>query len=97
MVAGAASVLVPLGQLTAAQTAAVATVAGGGPVVITPWRGLIVPGGAAGLPALVDAGLVADQRSGWALVSACVGAPHCVRTTLDTRAVAVGLVANGVS
>jgi precorrin-3B synthase len=95
-VAGAASVLVPLGQLTAEQAATVVGCARQGPVIVTPWRALIVPGAAARLPHLVDAGLVADQHSGWALVSACVGAPHCVRTTLDTRTVAVGLVANRV-
>lgn len=96
-IAGAASVLVPLGLLTPEQTAAVCRLASGGPVLITPWRGLVVPDGASGLPALLRTGLVADGQSGWALVSACVGAPHCARTTLDTRAVATRLVADGVT
>jgi precorrin-3B synthase len=96
-VAGAASVLVPLGQLTAEQAGAVARAAGTGTVIVTPWRGLIVPAAALALPELVGTGLVADARSGWALVSACVGAPHCGRTALDTRAAAISLVAAGVS
>ena len=96
-VAGTASVLVPLGLLTRVQTAAVCRLAGDGPVIITPWRGLIVPGGASGLPELLATGLVVDERSGWALVSACVGAPHCARTTVDTRAIAVDLVDRGVT
>ncbi len=96
-VAGAASVLVPLGLLTPEQTAAVCRVAGGGPVIITPWRGLIIPDGATGMLRLLEAGLVADAHSGWALVSACVGAPHCARTTLDTRAIALDLVDRGVT
>ncbi len=66
-------------------------------MIITPWRGLIVPGGASGLPELLATGLVVDERSGWALVSACVGAPHCARTTVDTRAIAVDLVDRGVT
>ena len=94
-VAGAASVLVPLGQLTPRQAAVVTGVAGCGPLVITPWRGVIIPGAAARLTDLIGVGLVADTRSGWALVSACVGAPHCARTAIDTRAVATGLVLAG--
>jgi precorrin-3B synthase len=96
-VAGAASVLVPLGQLTAEQAAAVARAAGTGTVIVTPWRGLIVPEAALALSELAATGLVTDARSGWALVSACVGAPHCGRTTLDTRAAATSLVAAGVA
>ena len=63
--------------------------------MITPWRGVIIPGGAARLAELLEVGLVADAGSGWALVSACVGAPHCARTSIDTRAVATGLVLAG--
>lgn len=95
-VGGAASVHVPLGLLTQRQAAAVVAAAGTGPVVVTPWRGLIVPGAAAELPALVHADLVSNAQSGWALVSACVGAPYCSRTTLDTRSAAIDLVRNGL-
>lgn len=95
-VAGAASVRVPLGMLTPAQARLVAEHLGDDAVVITPDRGLVLPGRAAILPQLVGAGLVADERSGWALVSACVGAPHCARTSLDTRAAAAELVRAGV-
>jgi precorrin-3B synthase len=97
VIAGAVSVLVPLGQLTPDQAAMVAGCADDGTVIITPWRGLIVPGAANALPALVAAGLITDERSGWTLVSACVGAPHCARTALDTRTIATELVAAGVS
>lgn len=95
IVAGAASVHVPLGLLTPNQAAAVGRVAGSGPVVITPWRGLVIPEAGARLPILLGSGLVADHASGWALVSACVGAPYCARTTLDTRAAATDLVRAG--
>ena len=97
VVAGAASVQVPLGLLTSTQATALATAAGAGPLVITPWRGVVVPGAAAALPDLVATGLVADPTSGWALVSACVGAPYCSRTSLDTRDAAAELVRGGVS
>ena len=88
---------VPLGLLTPTQAVAVGRVAGGGPVVITPWRGLVVPGAGAQLSGLLESGLVADAASGWALVSACVGAPYCGRTSIDTRAVATELVRSGIS
>ncbi len=86
----------PLGQLTPAQVRTVAALA---PelVVLTPWRGLVLPQGAQYLDDLVAAGLVADPDSGWARISACVGAPYCARTTVDTRAVATSLVRGGVS
>ena len=51
-VAGAASIQVPLALLTPAQAATVETCATG-PVVITPWRGLVLPGAASRLPELV--------------------------------------------
>lgn len=91
-VAKAASVLVPLGLLTQQQAAAVAEAAGDGPLVITPWRGVIIAAAAGRLDALVATGLMAAEESGWTKVTACVGAPHCARTTLNTRAVATTLV-----
>jgi len=94
-VGGAASVHVPLGFLTPAQAAVVARVAGTGPVVVTPWRGLVVAGGAGALPDLVATGLVAAETSAWSLVSACVGAPGCVKARADTRQQARDLVACG--
>ena len=84
----------PLGLLAPEQVAAVARVAPG-PVVITPWRGLVIPGGAAGLPQLVAAGLVADSASPWSLITACVGAPHCARAAGSTRTFASELAEGG--
>jgi precorrin-3B synthase len=93
-IGGAASVTVPLGLLTPAQAAAVVGTAPG-PVVITPWRGLVVPGGASGLPTLVASGLIDRPDSPWSLISACVGAPHCAASAGSTRAEAAQLVARG--
>jgi precorrin-3B synthase len=83
-----ASVVVPLGFLTAAQLAAVRDAAGDGPVVVTPWRGLVIPYAAAGLPDLTAAGLVTDDASPWTLITACVGAPYCGKGRMETLAAA---------
>ena len=75
---GHASVTVPLGLMTAGSTGGGrAEVAGGGAVIITPWRGLIIPYAAARLVELADAGLVTENGSPWTMISACVGAPYC--------------------
>ena len=94
-VADAACVGVPLGFLTTAQAAAVHTIAAGGPVVITPWRGLIVPGAAGELGALGAAGLVTDPESPWTKITACVGSPGCAKSKINTRGVAVELAFKG--
>lgn len=95
-VGAAASVAVPLGQLQPAQVAVIDEVVDGGPVVITPWRGLILPGSAGRLERLEHAGLVVDDTSTWANISACVGAPACGRARVDTKAVAELLVGSRV-
>lgn len=92
--AGAASVVVPLGLLTPRQADAIIRVAPG-PVVVTPWRGVIIPGGGPGLSALTQAGLVAIDRSPWSLISACTGAPSCVQAVGSTRDMARLLVERG--
>jgi precorrin-3B synthase len=79
-----ASVVVPLGFLTPEQLAAVTAAAGDGPVVVTPWRGLVIPYAAAHLPALAAAGLVVDDASPWTLITACVGAPYCAKGRMET-------------
>lgn len=94
-VGGAASVHVPLGRLTAPQITAVADAAGEREVVVTPWRGLVLPGAAGALADLTAAGLVGEDTSPWPLVSACVGAPHCASAGAHTRAAAQDLVAAG--
>jgi len=83
-----ASVVVPLGLLTAEQLAAVVSAAGSGPVVVTPWRGLVIPYAAARVPALAAARLVVDDASPWTLITACVGAPYCGKARMETLAAA---------
>lgn len=80
-----ASVQVPLGFLTPQQLSAVAAPAGERSVVLTPWRGLVVEGGADHLAALTASGLTADVSSPWTAISACVGSPWCRRGRIDTQ------------
>jgi len=79
----------PLGVLTARQAQFVAAV--DAPVVITPWRSLLVcdlDEGVAdtSLRVLAPLGLVFDETSRWLEVSACVGSPGCDRSRADVRA-----------
>ncbi len=83
-----AGVAVPFGHLSPNQVQVIDRVVGGGPVVITPWRGLVVPGAAAHLEVLAQAGLVVDDSSSWTLLSACVGAPWCGNGRVDTHQLA---------
>ena len=93
-IAGAASVHVPLAMLTPAQAETVEAYAPG-PVVITPSRGLVLPGAARHLPELAAAGMVADAASPWSAISACVGAPSCQKSLINTRAYATALAQSG--
>jgi precorrin-3B synthase len=93
-IAGAASVHVPLAMLTPAQAETVEAYAAGR-VVITPSRGLVLPGAARHLAQLAAAGLVADAASPWSALSACVGAPSCQQSLINTRAYATALVQSG--
>jgi precorrin-3B synthase len=92
---GAASVGVPLARLTLAQTQLVEQLVTAGPVVVSPWRGLVLPGTGDCLGSLERAGFVVDEDSVWAQLSACVGAPFCTRAQIDTTAMAAALVASG--
>jgi len=94
-VGGAASVQVPLGSLTPAQAATIEAASATGRVVITPSRGLVLPGAAARLPELVAAGFIDDASSPWSAISACVGAPSCQKSLIDTRAYAMRLAEFG--
>ncbi len=87
----AASVAVPLAMLTPDQARTVADVAT--TVVITPWRGLVLPKAGERLPELVAAGLVGESASPWSTLSACVGAPGCAKSLVSTRDRAVELAA----
>ena len=82
---------VPLGMLRAAQVDALSSVTA--QVTLTPWRSLVVDGGAVHEPRLAAGGFVTSPRSPWSRLSACVGAPSCRRTqspTLDLTAAAAG-------
>ncbi len=92
------SVLAPLGRLTPAQAGALADAANGGELVVTPWRGVLVPdldpaAAAVVIDTLIAVGLVADGGSPWRGVTACAGAPRCARGTGDTEALARQVVA----
>ena len=61
------------------------------PLVITPWRSVLIcdleEGVAdAGLRVLAPLGLVFDEDSPWLDVSACTGSPGCARSAADVRA-----------
>jgi precorrin-3B synthase len=87
-------VQVPLGSLTPAQAATIEASAAGR-VVITPSRGLVLPGAADRLPELVAAGLIDAASSPWSAISACVGAPSCEKSLIDTRSYATRLAQSG--
>ncbi|GAB3712465.1 precorrin-3B synthase [Mariniluteicoccus flavus] len=82
---------VPLGQLTVAQLEALAAVSDD--VIVTPWRSLVVPNGAAYAESLRDAGLTADATDAWSAISACTGLPGCRRSAIATLPLAHDVVA----
>ena len=89
---------VPLGVLTARQAQFVAAI--DKPVVITPWRSLLIcdlDDGVAdtALRVLAPMGLVFDENSRWLEVSACAGSPGCERSHADVRSEAARAVAFG--
>lgn len=87
---------VPLGVLTARQAQFVAAIEA--PVVITPWRSLLIcdldDGVAdASLRVLAPLGLIFDEASRWLEVSACVGSQGCQRSLADVRSEAARVAA----
>jgi precorrin-3B synthase len=81
---------VPLGELTPARCEVIASVAER-EVLLTPWRGVVLPGlpPAAtdlALRRLAGAGLVVDPSSPRLGVSACTGRPGCAQALADVRA-----------
>jgi len=90
---------VPLGVLEARQAHFVAAIEA--PVVITPWRSLLVCDLAEGvadtsLRVLAPLGLVFDETSPWLHVSSCVGSPGCEKSLADVRAEASRAVSEDV-
>lgn len=80
---------VPLGQLTASVAALLA--AAEKPVVITPWRSVLLcdlphEDADAVLRVLAPMGLVFDERSPWLNISSCTGSPGCGRSRTDVHA-----------
>lgn len=89
---------VPLGVLSARQAQFVAAI--GAPVVLTPWRSLLVCDLEEGvadtaLRVLAPMGLVFDENSPWLGISACVGSPGCEHSRADVRAEAARAAASG--
>jgi precorrin-3B synthase len=80
---------VPLGVLQARVAEYLAAI--GAPLVITPWRSVLVcdlDEGVAdtALRVLAPMGLVFDEHSPWLTVSACTGSPGCEHSAADVRA-----------
>lgn len=80
---------IPLGVLHARQAEFVAAI--DAPVVITPWRSLLVCDlgeevADTALRVLAPMGLVFDENSPWLDISACVGSPGCEKSLADVRA-----------
>ncbi|MFE2496793.1 precorrin-3B synthase [Streptomyces scopuliridis] len=95
----ALSVHARLGRLSVAQWRLLATAANG-PLRVTPWRGVIVPGvapAAAGavLDRLRTAGLITAPGSPWHGVGACTGRPGCAKALADVRSDAAAAVSRG--
>lgn len=86
---------IPLGVLPARTAEFVGAVEA--PVIITPWRSLLIcdlDEGVAdvALRVLAPMGLVFDENSPWLDVSACTGSPGCDRSAADVRADAAAAV-----
>jgi precorrin-3B synthase len=80
---------VPLGALTPARCAALLAEARE-EVVLTPWRGVLLPGLTAGAAVaagarLAEAGLLLDPADPGLRVSACTGRPGCAHALADVR------------
>ncbi|MEE2855009.1 MAG: precorrin-3B synthase [Actinomycetota bacterium] len=80
---------VPLGVLPARVAEYLAAIEA--PLVITPWRSVLVCDlseevADTALRVLAPLGLVFDENSPWLTVSACTGSPGCARSAADVRA-----------
>ncbi|MBX9641061.1 MAG: precorrin-3B synthase [Mycobacteriaceae bacterium] len=80
---------VPLGILPARVAEFLAAVEA--PIVITPWRSVLVCDlteevAEVALRVLAPLGLIFDEKSPWLTVSACTGSPGCAHSVADVRA-----------
>jgi precorrin-3B synthase len=90
--------VVPLGVLHAHVAEYLATI--GAPLVVTPWRSLLVCDlddavADATLRVLAALGLVFDEDSPWSAISACAGSPGCAHSAADVRADAAAAARTG--
>lgn len=89
---------VALGSLPARTAEFVAAVER--PVLVTPWRGLVITDLAEGpaeqvVRVLAPMGLIFDAHSPWLQVTACAGLPGCAKSHTDVRADAAEAVTSG--
>lgn len=87
---------VPLGMLEPTQADLIAALCPD--VVVTPWRSIVLPGMAGDIDAaarLTQVGLSTTPDDATTRVSACVGAPHCARTSSPTLQIARDLARSG--
>ena len=94
----ALSAAVGLGALPARTAGFVAAVEH--PIVVTPWRSLVLADldertAEQVVRVLAPMGLIFDATSPWLLVSACAGRPGCAKSLTDVRADASGAVVSG--
>jgi len=87
---------VRLGVLTARQAEFLAAI--DKPVIVTPWRSVLVCDLDEGVAdtavrVLAPLGLVFDEHSPWLAVSACTGSPGCAKSLADVRADAAAAAA----
>ncbi|MEO5873991.1 MAG: hypothetical protein ABIS86_17280, partial [Streptosporangiaceae bacterium] len=81
----ALGLLAPLGRLTSAQAANLAV---HDQLIVTPWRGLVVPGMAPG----IGVPFVTDPASPWVGVTACTGRPGCAKSLADVQSDAAAVL-----
>lgn len=91
---------VPLGVLKTRVAEYLAAV--GSPVVITPWRSVLVADldqavADTALRVLAPLGLIFDDASPWLDVSACTGSPGCAHSAADVRRDAAAAVHDGAT
>ncbi|MBI3212313.1 MAG: precorrin-3B synthase [Mycobacterium sp.] len=89
---------VPLGVLPARTAEFLAAIEA--PLVITPWRSVLVcdlqeETAEVSVRVLAPLGLVFDENSPWLSVTACTGSPGCERSRADVRADATAAVESG--
>lgn len=85
---GPASAGLPFGQIGAAELAALVRDSGATALRLTPWRVLLLEGGA--IPDTA-AGIVRSPDDRALTVDACAGAPFCPQASVETRALAARL------